>query len=118
MNFYIDDVLIASEGTKSSVVTGGAGTVPEVTSSSSSSSQVYTMEELTKKVQAALVNNEPNDSHMKKQGVQYGTIKRETYFSKKANKNKPYNILLPANIPLSKTSQDSAKGRIWEDFHP
>jgi enterochelin esterase-like enzyme len=39
---------------------------------------------------------------MKKQGVQYGTIKRETYFSKKANKNKPYNILLPANYDSSK----------------
>ena len=42
------------------------------------------------------------DSHTKKQGVQYGTIKRETYFSKKANKNKPYNILLPANYDSSK----------------
>ena len=101
MNFYIDDVMIAAEGTKSAVVTGGTGTVPEATASSSSS-QVYTMEELTKKVQAALVNNEPNDSHNKKQGVQYGTIKRETYFSKKANKNKPYNILLPANYDSSK----------------
>jgi len=100
MNFYIDDVLIAAEGTKSAVVTGGTGTVPEATTSSSS--QVYTAEELTKKVQAALVNNEPNDSHMKKQGVQYGTLKRETYFSKKANKNKPYNILLPANYDSSK----------------
>ena len=62
----------------------------------------YTTEELTKKVQSALVNNEPNDSHMEKGGVQYGTIKRETYFSKKANKNKPYNILLPANYDSSK----------------
>ena len=64
--------------------------------------QKYTMEELTKIVQNALVNNEPNDSHQKKQGVQYGTIKKETYFSKKANKNKPYNILLPANYDSSK----------------
>ncbi|WP_295093527.1 carbohydrate binding domain-containing protein, partial [Ruminococcus sp.] len=64
--------------------------------------QKYTMEELTKIVQDSLVNNEPNDSHTKKQGVQYGTIKKETYFSKKANKNKPYNILLPANYDESK----------------
>ncbi|MCR4795793.1 MAG: carbohydrate binding domain-containing protein [Ruminococcus sp.] len=30
MDFYIDDVLVAAEGTKSSVTTGGAGKVPEV----------------------------------------------------------------------------------------
>ncbi|MBO4523143.1 MAG: carbohydrate binding domain-containing protein [Ruminococcus sp.] len=47
MNFYIDDVMIAAEGTKSAVVTGGNGMVPEPVVSSSS--QVYTMEELTKK---------------------------------------------------------------------
>ena len=62
----------------------------------------YTMKELTDLVQKALVNNEPNDSHIKKNGVQYGTIKKETYFSKKANKNKNYNILLPANYDPSK----------------
>ncbi|WP_455529733.1 alpha/beta hydrolase-fold protein [Ruminococcus sp.] len=69
---------------------------------SSGGQQKYTAEELTKMVQNALVNNEPNDSHMEKGGVQYGTIKKETYFSKKANKNKPYNILLPANYDSSK----------------
>ncbi|WP_295084020.1 carbohydrate binding domain-containing protein [Ruminococcus sp.] len=30
MDFYIDDVLVAAEGTKSSVTTGGAGLVPEI----------------------------------------------------------------------------------------
>ena len=62
----------------------------------------YTMEEYAEIVQNMLVNNEPNDSHMEKGGVQYGTIKKETYYSKKANKNKPYNILLPAGYDESK----------------
>lgn len=62
----------------------------------------YTMEELTEKVQSELVNNEPSDSHMEKAGVKYGTIQKKTYFSKKANKNKPYNILLPADYDESK----------------
>ena len=62
----------------------------------------YTMEELTEKTQNELVNNEPGDSHQEKPGVQYGTIVKKTYFSKKANKNKPYNILLPANYDESK----------------
>lgn len=62
----------------------------------------YTMEELTEKVQSELVNNEPSDSHQEKAGVKYGTIQKKTYFSKKANKNKPYNILLPADYDESK----------------
>ncbi len=62
----------------------------------------YTMKELTEKVQSELVNNEPSDSHMEKAGVKYGTIVKKTYFSKKANKNKPYNILLPADYDESK----------------
>ena len=62
----------------------------------------YTMEELTEKVQGELVNNEPGDSHQEKPGVQYGTIQKKYYFSKKANKNKPYNILLPAGYDESK----------------
>ncbi len=62
----------------------------------------YTMEELTKIVQDSLVNNEPSSSHQEKAGVKYGTIKKENYYSKKANKNKPYNILLPADYDPSK----------------
>ncbi|MBO7395037.1 MAG: carbohydrate binding domain-containing protein [Ruminococcus sp.] len=62
----------------------------------------YTMEELTEKVQNELVNFEPGDSHQEKPGVKYGTIQKKTYFSKKANKNKPYNILLPADYDESK----------------
>lgn len=62
----------------------------------------YTMEELTEKTQSELVNNEPGDSHQEKPGVKYGTIVKKTYFSKKANKNKPYNILLPADYDENK----------------
>ncbi len=62
----------------------------------------YTMEELTEKMQNEAVNNEPADSHKEKPGVRYGTIEKKTYFSKKANKNKPYNILLPADYDESK----------------
>lgn len=62
----------------------------------------YSMEELTKIVQDSLVNNEPASSHQQKAGVKYGTIKKENYYSKKANKNKPYNILLPADYDPSK----------------
>ena len=37
-----------------------------------------------------------------KAGTQYGSLKKETYRSKAANKDKPYNILLPAGYDSSK----------------
>ncbi len=37
-----------------------------------------------------------------KAGTAYGTLKKETYRSKAANKDKPYNILLPANYDPSR----------------
>ena len=45
---------------------------------------------------------ETSDSKQKKAGVTYPQITKEYYFSKKANKNKPYNIMLPANYDESK----------------
>ena len=45
---------------------------------------------------------EPDNARSQKAGVKYPEIKKETYFSKKANKNKPYNIMLPVNYDESK----------------
>ncbi len=64
--------------------------------------EMRTISEYTPICEKQLKMTEPNDSHNEKQGVQYGTIQKKTYFSKKANKNKPYNILLPANYDESK----------------
>ncbi|NLT10664.1 MAG: hypothetical protein GXY08_14380 [Ruminococcus sp.] len=61
-----------------------------------------TMSEFTKKIQAQMVENEPNDSHNEKSGVQYGTVKSGTYYSTTCKRNKPYNILLPANYDTNK----------------
>lgn len=61
------------------------------------------MSDYTAKVQQNnLVENEPNDSKQEKNGVKYGDIKSGTYFSTVCNRNKPYNILLPANYDSSK----------------
>lgn len=60
------------------------------------------MSEFTKKIQSQMVENEPSDSHNEKSGVQYGTIKSGTYYSTTCNRNKPYNILLPANYDTNK----------------
>lgn len=72
---------------------------PEVPSVSGGT---YTKEELLDHINSTLVNNEPMDSRTEKPGVDYGTIKKSKYFSKKANKEKPYNILLPANYDPNK----------------
>ena len=61
-----------------------------------------TLNEYTSLVNESVVNVEPNDSHSEKSGVQYGTVKSGTYFSTTCNRNKPYNILLPANYDESK----------------
>ena len=61
-----------------------------------------TISEYTPVVEAQMVMKEPDNSHNENPGTQYGTITKKEYFSKKANKNKPYNILLPANYDESK----------------
>ena len=56
----------------------------------------------TAAVKNSLVEYEPESERSQKAGVKYPEIKKETYFSKKANKNKPYNIMLPANYDPNK----------------
>ncbi len=62
----------------------------------------YTMAEYTKLVEAKVANKEPDSSHMEQAGVQYGTVKSGTYYSTTCKREKPYNILLPANYDSSK----------------
>ncbi len=64
--------------------------------------EMRTISEYTPIVESQVVMTEPNSSHNENGGTQYGTISKKTYFSKAANKNKPYNIMLPANYDESK----------------
>lgn len=64
--------------------------------------EMRTITEYTNAVKNSLVMTESQDSKQKKAGVTYPQITKEYYFSKKANKNKPYNIMLPANYDSSK----------------
>lgn len=61
-----------------------------------------TMSEYTPIVQSQVSEFETNDSKQEKAGVQYGTVKSGTYYSTTCNRNKPYNILLPANYSENK----------------
>ena len=60
------------------------------------------LKDYTALVEKSVVNVEPNDSHSEKAGVQYGTVKSGTYYSTTCNREKPYNILLPAGYDESK----------------
>ena len=60
------------------------------------------MSEYTPIVQSNVVEFETADSKQEKAGVQYGTVKSGTYYSTTCNRNKPYNILLPANYSTNK----------------
>ena len=62
----------------------------------------YSMAEYTRIVEPNVLNHEPDSSHQEKAGVQYGTVKSGSYYSTTCKRNKPYNILLPANYDESK----------------
>ena len=62
----------------------------------------YTMAEYTKLVETKLANIEPDSSHQEKSSVKYGTVKSDSYYSTTCNRQKPFNILLPANYDSSK----------------
>ena len=64
--------------------------------------QMRTISEYTPVCKDQLVMSEPNDSHSQKAGVTYPQVKKTQYFSKKANKNKNVNVMLPANYDESK----------------
>ncbi len=62
--------------------------------------EMRTISEYTKTVKVTEI--EPNDSKQEKAGVQYGTVKSGTYHSTTCNRDKPYNILLPAGYSEDK----------------
>lgn len=64
--------------------------------------KAYTMQEYTDMISKMVVEKEPDASHNEQAGVQYGTVKSGSYYSTTCKRNKPYNILLPANYSSSK----------------
>lgn len=64
--------------------------------------KAYTMKEYTDMISKMVVEKEPDASHNEQAGVQYGTVKSGSYYSTTCKRNKPYNILLPANYSSSK----------------
>ncbi len=60
------------------------------------------MAEFTASIQSDIVEKEPDDSHNEKSGVQYGTVKGSSYWSTTCNREKKYNILLPAGYTENK----------------
>ena len=62
--------------------------------------EMRTISEYTKTIK--VTEKEPDDSKKEKSGVQYGTVKSGTYHSTTCNRDKPYNILLPAGYSTDK----------------
>ncbi|MBE6860704.1 MAG: hypothetical protein E7499_05365 [Ruminococcus sp.] len=71
---------------------------PEV----ASSGKMRPISEYTPEVLENVREFETNDSKQEKPGVQYGTVKSGSYYSTTCNRNKPYNILLPAGYSEDK----------------
>ncbi|MBE6851138.1 MAG: carbohydrate-binding protein [Ruminococcus sp.] len=64
--------------------------------------EAMSMAEFTAQCASKMVEFEPNNSHQEQGGVQYGTVKSGSYYSTTCKRNKPYNILLPANYSENK----------------
>ncbi len=64
--------------------------------------EMRTMSEYTPIVQKNVTEFETADSKQEKAEVQYGTVKSGTYYSTTCKRDKPYNILLPANYSQDK----------------
>ena len=61
-----------------------------------------TMKEYTEKVAPLLKETEPAEERNEKPGVQYGTVSKQSYWSTTCNRQKNFNILLPANYSEDK----------------
>lgn len=61
-----------------------------------------TMKEYTEKVAPLLKETEPTEERNEKPGVQYGTVSKQSYWSTTCNRQKNFNILLPANYNENK----------------
>ncbi len=64
--------------------------------------QHLSMADFTAQCQAKMADHEPDDARNENPGTQYGTVQSGTYFSTTCNREKPYNILLPAGYDESK----------------
>lgn len=65
-------------------------------------SEKMTMKEYTEKVAPLLKETEPAEERNEKAGVQYGTVSKQSYWSSTCNRQKNFNILLPANYSENK----------------
>ncbi|MGN0585111.1 MAG: alpha/beta hydrolase-fold protein [Ruminococcus sp.] len=94
-----DDVTIADAVQLHKYV---VGLIDKFTVAEKPVSKMKTMSEYTPIVQAGVTEFETADSKTEKAGVTYGTVQSGQYYSTTCNRNKPYNILLPANYSTSK----------------
>lgn len=79
-----------------------SGLIDKFTAAEKPASGMMTMSEYTPIVQSNVIEYETADSKTEKAGVTYGTVKSGQYYSTTCNRNKPYNILLPANYSADK----------------
>lgn len=61
-----------------------------------------TIEEYTAKVSSDILETEPIEERYEKEGVQYGTVTKVSYYSNTCKRNRNFNILLPANYSEDK----------------
>ncbi len=79
------------------------GRINEFTAGEKADTSVtISMADYTAKIQSDVVEFEPDASHNEVSGVQYGTVQASSYWSTTCNREKKYNVLLPAGYSTSK----------------
>ncbi|WP_080676297.1 family 43 glycosylhydrolase [Ruminococcus flavefaciens] len=77
-------------------------TTSTTTTTTASIASHLSMKDFTAKVQANIVEKEPDSANQSKNGVTYGEIQKKTYYSNTCKRNKKYNVLLPPNYDPNK----------------
>ena len=83
-------------------LTAQVSAFPEALTPPTQTSPMRTISEYYEVVKNSVKMTESEADRSRKNGVTYPEVKKEQYFSKKANKNKNYNIMLPANYDSGK----------------
>ena len=98
----IKTVTAPATTTTTKVTTTTTTSTTTTTTTTASIASHLSMKDFTAKVQANIVEKEPDSANQTKNGVTYGEIQKKSYYSNTCKRNKKYNVLLPPNYDPNK----------------
>ena len=100
---YSDNIMtVTAPATTTTTKVTTTTTTSTTTTTTAEIASHLSMKDFTAKVQANIVEKEPDSANQSKGGVTYGQIQNKTYYSNTCKRNKKYNVLLPPNYDPNK----------------